>query len=222
MDNQYLLMVEDDPMVQANNKKILERRGYILRQAFTLAEARAIMAEEAPRAIALDLQLPDGNGLDFLREIRETTTVPVLMLTALSTPADIIKGLKAGGDTYLPKPYDLNVFLTHLEALLRRSSTMPEALVFGPFKMDLAHNTAYLNGENMFLAPKEFTLLLHFVQHPGKIFSAGYLYGKVWGQPMHKDAGAVKNQVYNLRKKLADSGYTISAERREGYCFERQ
>ena len=122
----YLLLVEDEPIVQANNKMVLERRGYNLRQAYTLEEARAIMSEEEPRAIILDIQLPDGNGLDLLHEVRSNSNVPVLVLTAMGTPKDIIKGLEAGGDDYLTKPHDLQTFLKRVEALLRRASKITE------------------------------------------------------------------------------------------------
>jgi len=122
----YLLMVEDEPVVQANNKMVLERRGYTLRQAYTLEEARAMIAEEPPRAIILDIQLPDGNGLDLLQEVRSNSNVPVLVLTAMGTPKDIIKGLEAGGDDYLTKPHDLQTFLKRVETLLRRAAMTAE------------------------------------------------------------------------------------------------
>jgi len=124
--NDYLLMVEDEPIVQANNKMILERRGYRLRQAYTLEEARKIIAKEPPRAIILDIQLPDGNGLDLLQEVRSTTNIPVLVLTAMGTPKDIIKGLEAGGDDYLTKPHDLPTFIKRVETLLQRASMQAE------------------------------------------------------------------------------------------------
>ena len=98
----YILMVEDEPTVQINNKKILERRGFVTRQALTLAEARQHMAKALPRAIILDINMPDGSGLDFLRGLRRYSNVPVLLLTAMGTPSDIIAGLEAGGDDYLP------------------------------------------------------------------------------------------------------------------------
>ena len=119
--NGYILLVEDEPVVQANNKMILERRGFKLRQAYTLEEARALIAEEPPRAIILDIQLPDGNGLDLLQEIRNTSSIPVLVLTAMGTPKDIIRGLEAGGDDYLTKPHDLPTFIKRVETLLRRA-----------------------------------------------------------------------------------------------------
>jgi len=120
----YLLLVEDEPVVQANNKMVLERRGYQLKQAYTLEEARTMIEEEPPRAIVLDIQLPDGNGLDLLHEVRSRSTIPVLVLTAMGTPKDIIKGLEAGGDDYLTKPHDLQTFLKRVETLLRRAALL--------------------------------------------------------------------------------------------------
>jgi len=216
----YLLLVEDEPVVQANNKSILERRGYSIRQAFALAGAREIIAEKQPEAIILDIQLPDGSGLDFLHELRRTSNVPVLMLTAMGTPRDIIKGLEAGGDDYLIKPYDLPVFLMRVEALLRRASRIPDTIEVGPIRIEIASSKAYCRGEDMFLQQKELSLLQQFLQHPGKMMSAEHLYERVWGQKMVGDDNALKVAISKLRTKLADSGYTITASRGEGYYFE--
>jgi len=222
MESGYLLLVEDEPMVQENNKKILSRRGYLIRQAFTLAQARSIIAAEAPRAIVLDIQLPDGSGLELLHELRQTSNVPVLMLTAMGTSHDIVRGLEAGGDDYLTKPYDLAVFLMRVEALLRRSSIVPDVLEAGPLKLDPASGKAYINGEDLILPQKEYSLLQQFVQHPERILSAEYLYEKVWGQEMLDDDKSLKVAVSKLRAKLTCSGYTITASRGEGYYLERE
>jgi len=122
MEDGYLLLVEDEPVVQENSKMILERRGYAIKQAYTLAEARAIVEDEPPLAIILDIQLPDGSGLDFLSTLRKTSDVPVLILTAMGTPQDIIRGLEAGGNDYLTKPYGLTVFLKRVGALMERAA----------------------------------------------------------------------------------------------------
>ena len=221
INNGYLLLVEDEPFVQANNKKILERRGYFVRQAYTLAEAREIVATELPRGMVLDIQLPDGSGLDFLRELRKTSNVPVLMLTAMGTPQDIVRGLEAGGDDYLPKPYELPVFLMRVKAMLRRASLIPETLEIGTIKIDTGSNKAYINGADIYLQQKELSLLQQFQQRPEEMMSAEYLYEKVWGQKMHGDDKALKVAISKLRAKLAHSGYTINASRGKGYSFER-
>ena len=222
MESGYLLLVEDEPMVQMNNKKILQRRGYVIRQAYSLKEAREIIAGEAPRAIVLDIMLPDGDGLEFLQELRKTSNVPVLMLTAMGTSHDIIRGLEAGGDDYLTKPYDLAVFLMRVEALLRRSSLVPDTLETGSLKLDPASGNAYINGEDMVLPQKEYSLLQQFVQHPEKILSAEYLYEKVWGQEKLDEDKSLKVAISKLRAKLSGSGYTITASRGEGYYIERE
>jgi len=222
MDNKgYLLLVEDEPKVQAINKRVLERRGYRLKQAYTLSEARTIIADEMPLAIVLDIQLPDGNGLAFLHELRKTSNVPVLVLTAMGTPEDIIHGLETGGDDYLTKPHELPILLTRIEALIRRASIIPDRLEVGSIRIDTASGKAYVNGEDMALSQKEYSLLQHFVQHPDKIFGAEFLYEKIWGLKMYGDDNALKKAISKLRSKISESGYTINALRGEGYCFER-
>jgi len=221
MNKGYLLLVEDEPKVQASNKRVLERRGYRLRQAYTLAEARSIVAEEMPHAIVLDIQLPDGNGLTFLQELRKTSNVPVLVLTAMGTHEDIIHGLEAGGDDYLTKPHELSVFLTRVEALLRRASIVPDTLEIGTIKIDTASGKAYINGEDMGLTQKDYALLQHFMQHPDQYIDAEYLYEKIWGHKMIRDDNSLKTAISKLRSKLTNSGYTIVKSRNEGYCFER-
>jgi DNA-binding response OmpR family regulator len=218
----YILLVEDEPTVQANNKKILERRGYRARLAFTLAEARAVMAEELPKAIVLDVHLPDGLGFDFLQELRKTSNIPVLLLTARNTTPDIIRGLEAGGDDYLPKPYDLPVFLMRLQALLRRASLVPDTLGFGAITINTAASKAYIDGEDMGVSQKELSLLQLFLQHPEEILCAGSLYEKVWGHKMLEGDNSLKVAISKLRSKLNNSGYTIVASRGEGYCLERE
>ena len=222
MNNQgYLLLVEDEQLVQENNKMILERRGYAIRQAYTLAEAKEFTEEEPPLAIVLDIQLPDGNGIDFLQELRETSNVPVLLLTAMGTPEDVVSGLFAGGDDYLSKPYELPVFLMRVEALIRRASLIPDKLAIGPLMIETASSRAFINGVDMRLQQKEYALLQQLVQQPEKVLSAECLYEKVWGQKMHGDGNALRKAISNLRTKLEDSGYTITMSRGKGYCFEK-
>jgi len=222
MENAYLLMVEDEPQVQANNKKILERRGYKIKQAFDLAQARAIVAEHMPSAIVLDVNLPDGLGLDFLKELRKSSNVPVLILTAQGTPEDIIAGLSAGGDDYLVKPYNLDIFLARVAALVRRANLVPDTLDIGDIRINMAANKAYLRGEDLGLQQKELSLLLQFAHQPEEILAPSFLYEKVWGQAMLKQDNALKVAISKLRTKLSGSGYTIVVFRGEGYSFERE
>ena len=220
--NGYILLVEDEPNVQEPNKRILERRGYSIRQAYTLAEARSIVEEERPLAIVLDIGLPDGSGLDFLSEIRQTSSIPVLILTAMNTPEDTVRGLEAGGDDFLTKPYELAVFLARVQTLLRRASLIPDMLSLGSIRIDNASGKAYINGEDMNLQPKEAALLQQFMQYPERIITAESLYEKVWGPDIIGDTTSVKNTISRLRLKLIGSGWTIAASRGEGYIFEKK
>jgi len=117
-DRGYLLLVEDEPALQETNTKILQRRGYHVKQACTLEEARVCIDDAPPGGIILDLMLPDGSGLGFLKDLREYSDIPVLILTALGSKDDIIRGFETGSDDYLIKPYDLPVFLMRVEAML--------------------------------------------------------------------------------------------------------
>ena len=216
----YILTVEDEPVVQKNNKILLERRGYKTKQAYSIAEAWEIFNNEPPVAIILDVQLPDGLGLDFLRKLRKSSNIPVLMLTALDTPQDVINGLDAGGDDYLTKPYDRAVFLARVAALMRRASVIPDTINIGPIQIDIASGKAYFNGEDLYLQQKEFALLQQFAQHPNITFDPELLYEKVWGQKLLGHDNSLKVAVSKLRTKLSGTGYTIYASRGEGYSFE--
>lgn len=215
-----ILLVEDDLRVQINNKEILERNGYAVLLAMNLTEARILVEEQNPAAVVLDITLPDGDGVDFLRELRQTLHIPVLMLTASQTPEKAAASFDAGGDDYLRKPYDLKEFRARIDALLRRAERLPNVLQKGSLKLDIIAGQAFLNGEDLLLTQKDFALLLLFTQNEDEVMSAEYLYEKVWKVRLNENVNALKNAISRLRTKLNDTGYTITAIRGEGYMFE--
>ena len=221
MEGKTILLVEDDAKLLNSNRLLLESEGCNVLAAETIAAAREQLRRVTPDAAVLDIMLPDGNGLGFLREIRGFSAVPVLLLTALGTNADVIKGLEAGGDDYLPKPFDVGVFLTRVRAMLRRAEHVPETLAKGAVKLSISSGQAFLNGVDMLLPQKEFALLLLFAQNENRVLAAEYLYEKVWGYPMNENVNAVRFQISRLRKKMAGTGYTIVAEYGGGYRFEK-
>jgi len=222
-DSGFLLLVEDEPALQALNKQILQRSGHAVKQAFTLKEAREIINESPPKGIILDIQLPDGSGLDLLQEIRNTSNIPVLILTTLGSKDDIIRGFDLGSDEYLVKPYDdLEIFRMRVDNLLRRAASIPDTLEFGTIKLFPASGIAMLDGEDMLLSQKEYSILQLLVQNPEKILSSEYIYEKIWGQEKIEGDNSLKVAVAKLRKKLTDSPYTITASRGEGYYLERE
>jgi DNA-binding response OmpR family regulator len=222
-ESRLVLLVEDNEQIMAGNKRFLERQGFDTAAALTLAGARDYMENHSPDVVVLDIMLPDGSGLDFIGELRESkhSGIPVLLLTGLTTKQDIVRGLKAGGDDYLTKPYDFSELLARIEALLRRSARMPEKVIKGRLSLDITTNVAMLDGTDLQLTPKEFTLLLIFIQNEERVMSREYLYERGWSRPMAGDSQAVRKTVSNLRDKIEGSGYQIVWSRGEGWCFER-
>lgn len=222
MSGKQILLIEDNEKIMQGNERMLRRRSYEVVTALTLADARSAMEVQLPNLLILDIMLPDGSGLDFMRELRQYSRVPVLLLTGLTTPEDIVRGLNAGGDDYLAKPYDFGVLLARVKALLRRAEHVPEQLTKGRLSLDVTADVATLDGADLLLTPKEFALLLLFTQNEGRFISAEYLYEKVWKHPMAGDSNALKSALKRLRAKLEGSGYEIALSKGEGYQFERE
>jgi DNA-binding response OmpR family regulator len=223
-ESRLVLLVEDNEQIMAGNKRFLERQGFDIAAAMTLAETRAHMEKRRPDVVVLDIMLPDGSGIDFMGELRESENpgIPVLLLTGLTTKQDIVNGLKAGGDDYLTKPYDFSELLARIEALLRRSARVPETISKGRLSFDMTANVAMLDGTDLQLTPKEFALLLMFIQNEERLIDMESLYEKVWKRQMAGDSQAVKKTVNRLRPKIKGSGYCIVSSKSEGYCFEKE
>jgi DNA-binding response OmpR family regulator len=218
---ELVLLVEDDAAILGGNERMLRRRGYAVASARDLAGARAALAAGlAPDALVLDIRLPDGNGLDFLEDLRKVSDVPILLLTGLAAPADLVAGLGRGGDDYLAKPYDFDVLAARLAALLRRAGSLPGILRRGALSFDLAAGRAFLRGEDLLLTPKEFAVLLHLARREREAVGAGGLYESVWkAGPGGGGGSAVKTVVSRLRRKLGE-GFIIECDQSEGgYVF---
>lgn len=222
MNNKVILCVEDNMQVQLFNKQLLEAKGFTVRLAMTLAEARETVAREMPGLIILDIHLPDGNGLDFLRELRKTSTVPIIALTNDNEDKDLVTGFASGCDDYVPKPYTFPVLYARIEALLRRAG-YAENILKGNLTLDVSSGKTFLSGADMLLKPKEFALLQTLAQNENITVSAERLYEKVWKAPIGSDKRSLQKQISTLRAKLADGGcgYTISSVYGEGYRFEK-
>lgn len=222
MSGKRILLVEDNEQIMQGNERMLTRRGYEVVTALTLADARKACDARLPDLFVLDIMLPDGSGLDFMADLRQYSRTPVLLLTGLTAPEDIVRGLTAGGDDYLPKPYDFGVLLARVEALLRRAQQVPERIHKGRLCLDVTADVATLDGADLLLSQKEFVLLLIFVQNEERFISAEYLYEKVWKQPMAGNSNTLKTTLNRLREKIKSCGYRIEWSRGEGYCFERE
>ncbi|WP_249030077.1 response regulator transcription factor [Tannockella kyphosi] len=218
-----ILLVEDNLDIMNFNTSLLTMKGYEVLCATTLKKCGELLSFHQVDLIVLDIMLPDGNGLDYCKVIKEKTNTPILMLSALGENKDVIAGLKAGGDDYLAKPYDFEIFLARIEARLRSVETQNRFIYFGNLKLDTESMTANLEGEDLYLTKKEFSVLLVLAKNPNSIVDKEKLYESVWGVPMSGDSSALWTVISRLKKKLNAelSGVTISLQRSEGYILEK-
>lgn len=216
-----ILLVEDNLQIIKLNREVLTMRGHRVLAAQTLWQGRELVKKSTPDLIVLDVMLPDGSGLDFCEELRGGSGVPILFLSAMKKDEEVMAGLKAGGDDYLPKPYKIEMLTSRVDALLRRAQRVPKTIKKGSLELKVLSGEVYIKNESLALSQKEFLLLCLFMQNENIYLSPEYLYEQVWGQKMLANDTSVKNALYRLRKKLEESGYTLTTERGKGYCFER-
>ncbi|MDR0944874.1 MAG: response regulator transcription factor [Bifidobacteriaceae bacterium] len=224
----HVLIVEDDPHVLTINRRTLEREGYTVAVATTLAEARLTLASTRPDVILLDVMLPDGDGVAFARDIRPHTDAHVIFLTARIDTADIINGLAAGGDDYITKPYALQELVARVAAAVRRRAMAPapaeaptpnrmKPVGHGWIQFDRLSLAVTIGGARIELTPKEFGVLTVLAAAPRRAHTASELYESAWHRPMLGSPQAIRTVLSRLRGKLEPHGLTIAGARGEGY-----
>ena len=214
-----ILLIEDDQALGRGTALALAGEGREIRVAATLAQGRAALGEEEYALVLLDLNLPDGNGLDFLPALRRTSGVPVLILTANDLESDQVAGLELGADDYVTKPFSLAVLRARVNRLLRRGSAPAAALELGPFSFDFERLRFMRNGTEVELSKTEQRLLHLLVEHRGQTLTREQLLDRVWDGGEFVDANALSVAVKRLRDKLTDApiktvyglGYTWEA-----------
>ena len=218
-----VLILEDEVSIRSFVVINLKRAGYEAIEAGTGREALERLKENPDTGVAiLDIMLPDGNGIALCSEIKHGYEIPILFLSALGENEDIIAALRAGGDDYLPKPYDINVLIARVEARLRSSYREKRFFRFGNLKFDTAARIGYCRERELTLTQKEFSLLLQLARGNGQIVSKEALYECVWGRPLAGDSTALYTAVSRLNAKLAEENaqVTISYFRGRGYALE--
>lgn len=215
-----ILMIEDNPSILRTNRMELELEGYRVLSAQTLTAGRELVEREHPDLILLDILLPDGNGLEYCRELFGQDGPRILFLSALNTPEDVITGLRAGGDDYMTKPYLTEELLARVEALLRRpvrSKAELPSLRIGPLELNVTAGRAYLNRNDLLLTPKELSLLGILLRRPGEYVASQELYEQVWGMDA-VDTRPIRQHIRRLREKLGeDAPIIIESEQGRGY-----
>jgi DNA-binding response OmpR family regulator len=221
--NETILLIEDDTDLLLNTKEYLEKFGYHILTAETLATAAKILGNTHIDLISLDINLPDGSGFDFITGIYKRFDMPVIFLTARTDKADVIKGLTRGGCDYVTKPFDFDVFRVRIETRLRevKNKIANNKITLGPLSLDVISAQGFWDGTDLLLTKKEFALLLLLVQNEKKMLTKEYLYEAVWQQPFVGGSNALWKQISNLKTKLDGyDGIVLTVARGEGYRLE--
>jgi two-component system response regulator MtrA len=202
----HLLVVEDDASIREVTVLGLRRAGFRVSAAVDGRDALATWRSQEVDLIVLDIMLPGRDGLEVCREIRRTSQVPILMLTARTDPIDVVVGLECGADDYVKKPFDLPELIARVRALLRRTSAPVEdtTLSVGPLDIDPARFTVRKAGRELAVTSTEFRLLLELARRPGQVFTRDVLLERVWNYNYRGDSRLVDVAMQRLRAKVED------------------
>jgi two-component system, OmpR family, KDP operon response regulator KdpE len=198
-----VLVVDDEPQILRALRVILRDAGFEVVTAQTAQEALDAAALRAPSAAIVDLILPDGNGIDVCRSIREWSEMPILVLSAVGEETEKIRALDAGADDYVTKPFAPGELIARLNAALRRAGPAEEPSVsIDGLELDLAGHRVSRQGEEIHLTPKEFDLLRVLARNRGRLMTHRMLLGEVWGHAYEEDTHTLRVHIANLRRKI--------------------
>ena len=226
--HQRVLVVDDEPALRDLVGSYLRSEGFEVVEAVDGEDALARFGERAPDLVVLDLRLPGIGGLDVLREIRRTSSVYVIVLTARAEETDKLIGLELGADDYITKPFSPRELVARIRAVLRRKrdgdAVVPpdEVTRFDGLSIDAGRHEVRVDHETVELTSLEFQLLANLAEAPGRVFTRRQLIERIWGWDFYGDERLVDVHIGNLRKALADSADDprfIGTVRGVGYKF---
>jgi DNA-binding response OmpR family regulator len=225
-----ILLIEDDRDIQSINSFFLRSKGHDVSCAYSCAEGYEKAQSYVPDCIVLDVNLPDGTGLDLCPRLRTVTSVPIIFLSCMDTEDDKIAGLLTGGDDYITKPYSVKELEARIQVSLRRrtvpavnGAAVPVNIVeFPPLRIDLTFEKVFIGETQINISRKAFGMLTMLARHPGQCLSAEQLYETVWDRKSLGDLRTVHVHIFNLRKRLDQAlpeHQFIRTAWGKGYCF---
>jgi DNA-binding response OmpR family regulator len=210
-----ILVVEDETSIASFVAAYLRNAGYGVKTAASAQTALIQLAGDSPALIILDLNLPDGDGVELCRRIRKTSDVPILMLTARDEDIDKIIGLEVGADDYMTKPFNPRELVARVKSILRRAAPErrkgeSEELQHGELTINAGKREVHVGEEEIRLAPKEFDLLWELLDHRGIVLTRDQLLERVWGYTFAGDTRTVDVHVRQIRRKLGDASPIVT------------
>ena len=225
-DKQTILVVDDDPNIAQLVKLYLEKEGYEVNVETRGDDAVAAFQKNPPNLMLLDIMLPGMDGWQVCRAIRQTSNIPIIMLSAKDETFDKVLGLELGADDYITKPFEGKELAARVKAVLRRagpSETEKDILSFPGLSISLEKYEVYYQGKLLDMPPKELEVLYFLASHQNRVFTREQLLEQVWGFDFFGDSRTVDVHIKRLREKLQDSealGWTIRTVWGVGYKFE--
>jgi DNA-binding response OmpR family regulator len=210
-----ILVVEDESSIASFVSLYLKNAGYGVKTAATGGDALTQAAADEPALVVLDLMLPDIDGIEVCKRLRQRSDVPILMLTARDEDVDKIIGLEVGADDYLTKPFNPRELVARVKSILRRSTPERrerenEVIAHGDLRVDSGRREVHVGDEEIQLAPKEFDLLWELLDHRGLVLTRDQLLERVWGYTFAGDTRTVDVHVRQLRRKLGEASPIVT------------
>lgn len=221
----HVLILDDDQFLVSSLNRLLSSSGFSVTCAHGISEGRSILASHRPDLLVLDLSLPDGDGIDFCREVRKSFDFPILMLTSRSESIDKVLGFEVGADDYLTKPFDPHEFIARIKALLRRHKA-PErtskdgaVISLGNVELDTAKRTVFVAGSALALTQTEFDLLHYLVERKETAIPREKLFESVWGFSSEFTTNSLDVLMYRVRTKLSNANAGVVIHTVRGFGF---
>lgn len=205
LEKPLIHVIEDDVQISDFLQLSLQSQGYVVKTSRTLAQATAAFFETKPALVILDLNLPDGDGRQFIREVRQQSDIPILVLSARQMEQEKVDCFTDGADDYLAKPFGVHELVARVKVALKRSTMMSlrdHIVRIGPLMIDREHQAVTLNDEALHLTPIELKLLLILARKPGKAYSHRQLLTEVWGAEYVDDTHYLRIHMGRLRARI--------------------